>query len=510
MYETQERNDSARDLTLTVLNSAATKREAKAYIKKYLPFSEEEHTSNGMDIDTEEVQAKPLRVSVVRLRDQRSLDPTVVGGIGSLFVKLARLGVSPVVVVDSDSEKRAVSENKQPFRHHSQSAKRKAEEICAAIEKAGGRAKPVYMALEVVHSGSSSALSTSVSSFDSLLLPMKRDIVPVVVPIAYDAASGEDRFVDSVDALAAISEEIRMHPSKSTLEKVVFIDPLGGIPSTERGGRNASHIFVNLKQERPLIEKDLSQADFLDARARAAHLKNLADMDRVLARLPKTAGGIITTPQAALVSSRKNPIVYNILTDRPMISPSLPVSNTKTPVLQTTILRRGVSVQLLHSTEGLSLATEAAKGTVDLSRLTTLINDSFRRELDLDHYMKRVDGRIAAIIIAGDYEGAAIITYEGDKKVPYLDKLAVHSSSQGSSGIADIVFTEMIDTFPDELVWRSRASNPVNKWYFDRSKGSMRVPGSHWIMFWTGRRTREASLLGEYLRVCQSIEPSFK
>jgi amino-acid N-acetyltransferase len=158
----------------------------------------------------------------------------------------------------------------------------------------------------------------------------------------------------------------------------------------------------------------------------------------------------------------------------------------------------------------LALAEEAEKGNIDLKRLTDLINDSFRRELDLHHYMGRVDGRVAAVIIVGDYEGAAIVTWEGDKKVAYLDKLAVHSSSQGSSGIADIVFTEMIDMFPDELLWRSRATNPVNKWYFDRSKGTMRVPESHWIMFWAGKHTREATILQDYLQICQSIEPSFK
>jgi amino-acid N-acetyltransferase len=99
-----------------------------------------------------------------------------------------------------------------------------------------------------------------------------------------------------------------------------------------------------------------------------------------------------------------------------------------------------------------------------------LIEDSFGRRLDVDHYKSRVQNKIAAIIVAGDYEGAAIVTKESagamgsGTHVPYLDKFAVTSKSQGSGGVADIVFNVLTSSFPNDLIWRSRKSNPVNKW----------------------------------------------
>jgi len=72
--------------------------------------------------------------------------------------------------------------------------------------------------------------------------------------------------------------------------------------------------------------------------------------------------------------------------------------------------------------------------------------------------------------VAGDYEGAAIVTAElpfkdsSHSPIPYLDKFAVSSRSQGSGSVADIVFNVLTTMFPDDLIWRSRKTNPVNKW----------------------------------------------
>jgi len=101
-----------------------------------------------------------------------------------------------------------------------------------------------------------------------------------------------------------------------------------------------------------------------------------------------------------------------------------------------------------------------------------LIEDSFGRRLDVDHYRSRIRDKTAAVIVAGNYEGAAIVTKESPAKaspgtwVPYLDKLAVSTKSQGSGGVADIVFNVLTSAFPDDLIWRSRKANPVNKWVF--------------------------------------------
>jgi amino-acid N-acetyltransferase len=160
---------------------------------------------------------------------------------------------------------------------------------------------------------------------------------------------------------------------------------------------------------------------------------------------------------------------------------------------------------------------------VDLPRLVYLIEDSFNRKLDVNHYLNRVEKSLAGIIIAGEYEGGAILTwerpfgmdeetaYKSGRLVPYLDKFAVLKKSQGAGGVADIVFNAMVrDCFPEGVCWRSRKNNPVNKWYFERSRGTMKLPGSDWSMFWT---TAGVTLKGETLRdyedVCRNILPSW-
>lgn len=163
----------------------------------------------------------------------------------------------------------------------------------------------------------------------------------------------------------------------------------------------------------------------------------------------------------------------------------------------------------------LDIGTDAQ---VDLPRLVHLIEDSFRRKLDVQHYLSRIHGRTAGLIIAGAYEGGAILTWEQPpgtsdpgRLVPYLDKFAVLSSSQGSAGVADILFQAMVRTgFPQGVCWRSRKDNPVNKWYIERADGHWQIPGTSWTMFWTGEGVVENQERWEdYVGVCRSIQASW-
>ncbi len=101
--------------------------------------------------------------------------------------------------------------------------------------------------------------------------------------------------------------------------------------------------------------------------------------------------------------------------------------------------------------------------------------------------------------------------YKTGRLVPYLDKFAVLSKSQGAGGVADIVFNAMVrDCFPHGVCWRSRKDNPVNKWYFERSRGTRKLEDSNWTMFWT---TPDASLdeqkMRDYEDVCRNVVPSW-
>lgn len=109
---------------------------------------------------------------------------------------------------------------------------------------------------------------------------------------------------------------------------------------------------------------------------------------------------------------------------------------------------------------------------------------------------------------------------EGRTPVPYLDKFAVLKKAQGSGGVADIVFNALVRAaLPLGVVWRSRADNPVNRWYFERARGSWRV-NPRWTMFWTGSGVDFGEVDGEstaekvrrwkdYVNVCRSIEASW-
>lgn len=517
--EDSKKHEDNRDLILSVLRSTATKREARQYISRYTPRVTSGNVFERDSADISIIPEDALRIAVIKIRDIKSIEPEEIKGIGKTVSRLSRLGVSPIVVIDAGKERNDFLQlDNKPFRHYQKAITWKANLIAHAIESASDkmRARPIESLLEVSQTAFSSANTELKMPVPEMILsPLTRGIVPVVVPLAFHPPSGEEMLVRADDVVYYLTNDLySVHDDFAiTVEKVIYIDPLGGIPSVERGGSGASHVFVNLDQELADITAEL-HIPFVSPKTREIHLDNLRAMQKTLSILPLSATGLITTPRVAALSSAKNPLIYNVLTDRPVVSPSLPVDTRKTPVLETTIVRKGMPVTTLKSQTGLDLIKESKLGRIDLTMIQELIEDSFGRQIDMDHYLDRINGKVAGVIIAGGYQGAAIATWEQTKdgrKVPYLDKFAVRKSSQGGSGVADIVFKSLVmNMFPNELIWRSRATNPVNKWYFERSKGTIKIPNSHWAMFWTGDSTREQTELQDYLDICSDIPSSFK
>jgi amino-acid N-acetyltransferase len=140
-----------------------------------------------------------------------------------------------------------------------------------------------------------------------------------------------------------------------------------------------------------------------------------------------------------------------------------------------------------------------------------LLETSFKRTLDADAFYKRLERNLDFVVVAGDYVGAAIVTNEpspdSSEPISYLDKFAVLPSHQGD-GTVDFLWVALHDESyglghpfsinPNggkegkgegrDLVWRSRDNNPINKWYFERSSGHMRM-GS-WVFFWCDAEKR--------------------
>lgn len=554
---------------------------------------------------------EPLHLALVKLRQPQALDDETLGGIALTLSQMARLGLNIAVVVDCDQDQPSDSlELTQPWEDE---VREQSARIVDALEEFNEPG-----AFEVDHALAYSDAGVEVPNTvhvrggvevrNSHLLfpPIEDGIIPVIPPIAYDTQLKKVR-VSADDVILALTREFAGIPTQSLqgrpndlddiihkgsastdkpiLDRIIILDPLGGIPS--EGRPDGAHVFINLDAEYQDVTKDLERLSSNSIPARnttlnempegsisSRHTRNLEVVERSLKLLPPSSSALIITPTEAAISSQapflpipstgvrtrrsKNPLIHNLLTDKPMISSSLPAplvtrhlaSAAPNPA---TFLKKGIPVTMIpdprvtgpwrppsRSNKSIELENDPR---IDFPRLVDLIEDSFRRKLDARHYLDRIRGRVAGIIIAGNYEGGAICTWETPSSlassgqpspdspmwIPYLDKFAVLTQSQGSGGVADIVWGALTRScFPDGLVWRSRTSNPVNKWYFERAVGMWNLPDGQWTMFWTTEGVAEewakaqesnksrGRLQGEgltrwdaYFDVCSGVVPSW-
>ncbi|KAF2145283.1 uncharacterized protein K452DRAFT_266065 [Aplosporella prunicola CBS 121167] len=556
----------------------------------------------------------PLHVALVKVREPQLWDEATLYGVSLTLGQLVRLGLNIAVVIDPDEE--TTPEILEKFTND---WRRKVMQQSDRLVEALRRHTPAG-ALRVNDALSLSTIEQELPSsvqvrggveveYPNLLLPLLQSgTIPVIPPIAFTRDDFKISRVHPDDVVLALTRELSgirsralageyARPNHATLlEKVIVLDPLGGIPFPNRDDR--AHVFINLEQEYPQIRKDLTEAtEFVKATlpksngqeqssvlgnsnpfskfaereipslyveprrgSRAAlssagkpsrHLKNLDLVQRALTLLPPSSSALIVTPAEAAISAgrpsfvapgvatrrSKNPLIHNLLTDKPLVSSSHPDSPIAAipSILPATFVKRGMPLSVFPDTQRaawmpprageptMDLANDAR---IDLPRLIHLIEDSFGRRLDVPHYLERIRGRLAGVIIAGEYEGGAIITWEqpppietatgpvARPPVPYLDKFAVLKRAQGAGGVADVVFKAMVRScLPDGVVWRSRRDNPVNKWYFERATGTLKLDAwdqTKWTMFWTTQGVeRDEALWRDYQAVCAGIRASW-
>ena len=540
--------------------------------------------------------SEPLHVALIKIRAPQSVDDRILQGVGHTLSQLARLGLSCVVVVDPD--------NGQGQNNGSELAIGQADRIVDTINSyIGPGARRLDSAIGISSIGDQVSESLKILDEiriiyrDQLLAPLRRGMIPVIAPVGFDmdvqkmvpvvaddvvlALTREFAGLQS-DALAKgdpqeVAERIITLQKQVSIDRIIILDPLGGIPSTDR--MQGAHVFINLEQEFEVIKRDLEAtslqaietqkssatevdrqfertAEWVDPRHsdNEFHVKNLELLRDTLALLPPSSSAFLTTPEAVANSQsrpplasegprvrtrrQRNPLIHNLLTDKPVFSSSLPSHRSPNPVAATsfpvvpsspaTFFKRGMPVSIIPDPleqawtppSSSHPSIDLSDPRIDLSRLIYLIEDSFDRKLDVAHYLSRIRDRIAGVIIAGEYEGGAILTWENppglpaedpNHMVPYLDKFAVLKRSQGAGGVADIVFKAMVrDCFPNGVCWRSRMGNPVNKWYFERARGTWKMPGTDWTMFWTtdGVERGDGAFL-QYEAVCKSVVPSW-
>lgn len=516
----------------------------------------------------------PLHVALVKIRAPQLLEDHTLNGIAKTLSQLGRLGLVSTVVVDCDDG------SDTPQRTSNYEWRSRVEEqaarVVAAIDACGTEARLVDNVIGVAEDGYDTEQQpylkgrVHVTLRELLMTPLRRGLLPIIPSIGHTDTTQTVVPIAASDVVLALTREFAgfrspqspdEHPNvikehlqglrnEVSLDRLILIDPLGGIPASDR--KNGYHVFLNMEQEYDLVKQDLlrsggiygvkfqqqtpvegisnsslgdevspfhstennpskleslplSQIDLplkQDSRVRF-HLDNLNLVRSTLAILPPSSSALITTPDEAANSGKqpefkaagvgtrrqRNPLIHNLLTDKPAFSSSLPVGrlgpldkskpiSPSTDLAPTTFAKHGVPVTIFPDPkttlwqpplDGISQIS-LTDPQIDLPRLVHLIEDSFNKKLDVQHYLRRLNNRVAGVIIAGEYEGGALLTWElppgvpddgseesRKRMVPYLDKFAVLKKSQGSGGVADVLFKSMVrDCFPNGVCWRSR------------------------------------------------------
>ncbi|KAF2149944.1 N-acetylglutamate synthase, partial [Myriangium duriaei CBS 260.36] len=519
------------------------------------------HQQHDQQSAVEAGQTASMHAALVSIRSPEDISDLDLDGVALTLSQLVRLGMRIVLVFDCEPKQHSIQ-------HHKQYLENQAGRIARAVREhnpAGARYidSSLQWLEDAAISGNPAVNSELAVSMPSLIFePLKRECIPIIPCLAYTpscqatVAKRSTVMTALTRCLSGLHEPLNQLKESSfapSLDRIIMIDTLGGIPSADR--EDGSHVFINMDQEYDNIVAEFSENKGSSGKAETQHRENLTTLRDCLALLPPTSSALVISPEEAASSSRpagtdsdpasirtrrqKNPLIHNLLTNRPVISSSLPAARV-TPTnghhaapsapSRSTLVKRGMPVTMVPNPRkeewvpppsGMSPIALDKNERIHFARLLDLVEDSFRRPLDVKGYLERVRGHIAGVIIAGQYEGGAILTWEAppgsnndpNRLVPYLDKFAVLQKAQGNAGVADIVFQAMVRTcFPRGVCWRSRSANPVNKWYFERSVGTWKLPGGYWTMFWT--TPNEELILNEkkwkdYVAVCQGVQPTW-
>lgn len=342
---------------------------------------------------------------------------------------------------------------------------------------------------------------------DDVMVALARDMVVA-------ANNSADSRIDNAGTCAASSStgadplselaggEVDMMPLR-----LMVINREGGIPSHARGGD--PHLSINLASEYHQIKHS-----FVWDETHPTALRNLDAISDCLSYMPQTSSGVLVTHRSP------RSLIANLITNKAAHSPSLPhrlLANKKDVRHTPTIVRPGLPIKVIQEFD-----------KVDQDKMTALLEASFRRKLNREAYYERLRNQLDFVIVTGDYQGAAIVTKEyapdddrdAVEPIAYLDKFAVLPSLQGS-GTVDFLWgalrdevqgVGLLDALNDnggrggygtgrDLVWKSRANNPVNRWYYERSNGFVRIDtdanGTGWQLFWCDAEDKLARLSGE-------------
>ncbi|EJF67069.1 mitochondrial amino-acid acetyltransferase [Dichomitus squalens LYAD-421 SS1] len=548
-YEPPEPDDvepSEKDFILSLLRANPSLRDTRSYLASFgprpmpaqpaaprtavIPVQTDEDVTQQADTKPPDIKNSPSpvvasilnpvyrRTALVKI--QAPFTDRQLESIARGMVYLEKLGLVSVIVLENDQLPRGDSRERTALVEETM-------RVVNALEKQGARARPVLGTVvrlgpkpgEEHTSGSREFDPPEAHTFPSDLVHIRSALrageIPVLPPLALDSLCRSVR-VDANDVIAALvrgmveaaaldkNAAVREDsPSSSPEEmdlvplRLMIISREGGVPSYARQGM--PHLLINLTSEYDYIRNTF------DPRWKLTHSTALSNL-----RLARTCLAYMPPTSSAVMVSHRSPssLIGNLITNKPALSSSLPHAllqgNRKLTPDTPTILRHGLPVRVVRRVDDL-----------DKTKLKKLLEHSFRRELEEDAFWARMERDLDFVIVAGDYAGAAIVTREPcppgtpDTVAPitYLDKFAVLPEHQGD-GTVDFLWVALHDeTYglglpfsanPNggkegkgegrDLVWRSRADNPVNKWYFERSTGHIRQ--GDWVLFWCDAEAR--------------------
>ncbi|TPX60207.1 amino-acid N-acetyltransferase [Powellomyces hirtus] len=519
-----------RQLILDILGTKPSQREARQFLKRFnqVPGSKKHGDMHYRDLRPAKNPAEVLLGSMQQQQQPGqlgmiSLQNTVSEGqlaqFAGTLVHLQKLGLMPIIVLEDAT---TAEHGSSDFRIVQEAGIKRLFRLVDLIDAAGGRGMGLYNGIFSQTSGHTSSLSSSPEppladnvhvDLSPVHVALGLGQIPVLATFSFDQSHSRTTVLSSCDALVALSKALASDKVLTTPLKTILVNQRGGLavdPANPIGFVNLEDEFADVRESitARITDSNANSNDEDHHRDLASQLRDLDTARSILTVLPSSSSAIITSvaSSAALIS--------NLITDKPpnpsttslqsMTFDYVPRSKHdhhrhNTPIILPTVLRHGLRVAIYKSTEN-----------VDLDRLSTLLEQSFQKHLEAEPFWERMSHVLDNIIVAGNYDGAAIVTQEPDpfdrsNTLPYLDKFAVAPTSQGI-GVADILWKQLRKQYPN-LSWRSRASNPVNKWYFERCEGNLRLHDSVWQLFWYG--DDGVAKLRSYEEMARNVPASF-
>jgi amino-acid N-acetyltransferase len=534
-----------------LLQASPSGRDAKGYLTSFAPPTEAEVTTalapspadDGLAPSPNplvETVLNPILQRPALVKIQGPFSDTQLRSVANGIHHLQKLGLVSVVVIDRDDIPPFESSDPVAAEAQRELMLRDTERVVHFLTRGGAPARPILSTVTRIKGETAQGegdVYVEAEGLDHVRRAVEEGEIPVLMPVALDEGCRARR-IPANAVLCALAEAMANGTSSSSVlvqnedgetspkpesspdgrmditpARLLIINREGGIPSYARNG--FPHLSINLASELDYITNTWQDAW---RQSHPTSLSNLALADACLSHMPRNA--------SALIVSHRSPaaLISNLITNKPAHSASLPhalLTQSEGRVTRDTptLIRQGLPVRILRNV-----------AEIDKAKLTHLLETSFGRKLS-PAYWSRLERDLDFVIVVGDYAGAAITTTEGrgvGEAICYLDKFAVLPSHQGD-GTVDFLWVGLRDeTYglglldaanPSEgslsgvgrgrdLIWRSRADNGVNKWYFERSNGFTLSADGRWKMFWCDAEQRLQELSQENGGVMRVVEAS--